>query len=146
MNELAVRIVKLEPLRVASFHGFGPSPEHLAAQKLAAWAGPRGYLADPRTASHLRLQQPEPFARQPELRLRVLDRSSAPEVEADGGGAHPGVPGRPVRGHALPGGRGASARPGAGSSQWLTDSATGTRSISGWRSTSTRRSPRRARS
>ena len=46
MNELAVRIVKLEPLHVASFHGFGPSPEHLAAQKLAAWAGPRGYLAD----------------------------------------------------------------------------------------------------
>ncbi len=47
MNDLAVRIVKLEPLRVASFHGFGPSPEHLAAEKLAAWAGPRGYLADP---------------------------------------------------------------------------------------------------
>ncbi len=47
MNELAVRIVKLEPLRVASFHGFGPNPEHLAGQKLIAWAGPRGYLAEP---------------------------------------------------------------------------------------------------
>jgi len=46
MNELAVRIVKLDPLHVASFHGFGPNPEHLAAQQLAAWAGPRGYLAD----------------------------------------------------------------------------------------------------
>lgn len=47
MSALTVRIVQLEPLRVASFHGFGPSPEHLAATKLAAWAGPRGYLADP---------------------------------------------------------------------------------------------------
>lgn len=46
MNDLTVRIVMLEPLRVASFHGFGPNPEHLAAEKLAAWAGPRGYLAD----------------------------------------------------------------------------------------------------
>ncbi len=47
MNELAVRIVKLEPLRVASFHGFGPNPETLAGQKLTAWAGPRGCLAEP---------------------------------------------------------------------------------------------------
>lgn len=46
MSELAVRIVKLAPLRVVSFHGFGPNPEHLGAEKLAAWAGPRGYLAD----------------------------------------------------------------------------------------------------
>ena len=46
MDELAVRIVRLEPMRVASFHGFGSSPEHLAIQKLADWAGPRGYLED----------------------------------------------------------------------------------------------------
>ncbi len=46
MDELAVRIVRLEPMRVASFHGFGPSPEHLAIQKLADWAAPRGYLGD----------------------------------------------------------------------------------------------------
>jgi DNA gyrase inhibitor GyrI len=44
MNELNVRIVKLEPMRVASFHGFGTSPEHEAAKKLIAWAGPRGLL------------------------------------------------------------------------------------------------------
>ena len=46
MNDLTVRIVTLEPLRVASFHGFGPNPEHLAAEKLVAWAGPRGDLTD----------------------------------------------------------------------------------------------------
>ena len=46
MDEFAVRIVRLEPMRVACFHGFGPSPEHLAIQKLADWAAPRGYLED----------------------------------------------------------------------------------------------------
>lgn len=44
MEQIAVRIVKLEPLHVVSFHGFGPSPEDLAWQQLAAWAKPRGLL------------------------------------------------------------------------------------------------------
>lgn len=44
MEPIAVRIVKLEPLRVVRFHGFGPSPENLAWQQLAAWAEPRGLL------------------------------------------------------------------------------------------------------
>jgi len=44
MEQIAVRIVKLEPLRVVSFHGFGPGPEELAWQQLAAWAEPRGLL------------------------------------------------------------------------------------------------------
>jgi DNA gyrase inhibitor GyrI len=65
MNELAVRIVKLEPLRVASFHGFGPSPERLAAQKLAAWAGPRGYLADPARHRVFGFNNPNPSAGSP---------------------------------------------------------------------------------
>jgi DNA gyrase inhibitor GyrI len=46
MSEFPVRIVKLEPLRVASVHGFGPSPEEEAWQKLVAWAKPKGYLDD----------------------------------------------------------------------------------------------------
>ncbi len=44
MSKFEVRIVKLEPLRVASFHGFGEGPEELAWQKLALWAEPRGLL------------------------------------------------------------------------------------------------------
>ena len=44
MNELNVRVVRLEPMRVASFHGFGTSPEHEAAKRLIAWAEPRGLL------------------------------------------------------------------------------------------------------
>jgi len=44
MNENNIRIVQLEPLRVARFHGFGEGPEMLAWQKLEDWAKPRGLL------------------------------------------------------------------------------------------------------
>lgn len=44
MRKPDVRIVELEPLRVASFYGFGSSPELEAWAKLTAWAGPRGLL------------------------------------------------------------------------------------------------------
>jgi DNA gyrase inhibitor GyrI len=44
MSELDVRIVKLEPIRVASFHAFSATPEHDAIRKLIAWAQPRGML------------------------------------------------------------------------------------------------------
>lgn len=37
-----VRIVRLEPLRVICFNGFGPNPEELAWNKLKAWATARG--------------------------------------------------------------------------------------------------------
>ena len=44
MNANEVRIVQLEPLRAARFHGYGESPEDLAWEKLAAWAEPKGLL------------------------------------------------------------------------------------------------------
>ena len=44
MTELDVRIIKLEPIRVASFYGFGASPEIEAMEKLIAWAKPKGWL------------------------------------------------------------------------------------------------------
>jgi DNA gyrase inhibitor GyrI len=37
MNELQVRIVQLEPMRVICFNGFGESPEGLALEKCSAW-------------------------------------------------------------------------------------------------------------
>jgi len=46
MRDPAIRIVQLEPARVASAWAFGPSPERLAWQKLAAWAQSRGLLAE----------------------------------------------------------------------------------------------------
>lgn len=42
MNELEVKIVRLEAMRVATFHAFGASPEIPAGEKLAAWARQRG--------------------------------------------------------------------------------------------------------
>jgi hypothetical protein len=42
MSELEIRIVELEPMRVASVYGFGESPELQAWEKLIAWAGPKG--------------------------------------------------------------------------------------------------------
>lgn len=46
MSELKVRIVKLEPTRVASVYGFGESPEGEVWEKLVAWAEPKGLLDD----------------------------------------------------------------------------------------------------
>ena len=37
MSEIDVRIVRLEPMRVAVAHGFGPGPEGVAWEKLLAW-------------------------------------------------------------------------------------------------------------
>jgi len=42
MSEQEVRIVKLEPLRVASAYGFGESPEIVAWDRLFAWAKQNG--------------------------------------------------------------------------------------------------------
>ena len=44
MGELDVRIVKLEPMRVASAYGFGTSPEEEAWGKLLAWARAKDLL------------------------------------------------------------------------------------------------------
>ncbi len=38
MSELDVKIVKLEPLRVICFNGYGEGPEGVALDKLFAWA------------------------------------------------------------------------------------------------------------
>jgi DNA gyrase inhibitor GyrI len=46
MDELNVRIERLEPMRIASVQAIGESPEPEAWQKLRAWAEPRGLLED----------------------------------------------------------------------------------------------------
>ena len=42
MSELDVKIVKLEPMRVICFNGFGEGPEGVALDKLFAWARAHG--------------------------------------------------------------------------------------------------------
>jgi DNA gyrase inhibitor GyrI len=46
MNDMAVRIVELEPMRVAGVRVMGESPEQEAWKQLCAWAEPRGLLED----------------------------------------------------------------------------------------------------
>jgi len=46
MSDLDVRIVKLEPMRVASVRAVSESPEVDAWGKLRAWAEPKGFLQD----------------------------------------------------------------------------------------------------
>jgi AraC family transcriptional regulator len=44
MEELQVRILRLDPMRVATVHAFGESPELAAWDRLITWAQPRGLL------------------------------------------------------------------------------------------------------
>ena len=46
MSELEVRIVELEPMRVACAHGYGKSPEELATEKMLAFMEARGITFD----------------------------------------------------------------------------------------------------
>ena len=73
MEALNVRIVRLDPMRVASAYGFGPSPEEIAWQTLLDWAKAGGLLDVDPCAALFRVQQPQPVGRQPELRLRAVD-------------------------------------------------------------------------
>ena len=55
-----VRIVDLEPMRVASFHAFSSSPEGDAWRKLEAWAGSKGYIEGPARRRIFGFNNPNP--------------------------------------------------------------------------------------
>jgi DNA gyrase inhibitor GyrI len=46
MSDLEVRIVQMEPMRVASAHGFGESPEEQATEKMLAFMESKGLKFD----------------------------------------------------------------------------------------------------
>jgi len=46
MSELEVRIVQLEPMRVAYALGFGPRPEEIAWSRILAYGKAKGLLDD----------------------------------------------------------------------------------------------------
>jgi len=83
MSKLDVRIVKLEPMRVASIWGFGESPEGEVWEKLEAWARPKGLLDDPEKHPIFGFNNPSPSAGSPnygyELWIVV-----GPDVEPEG--------------------------------------------------------------
>jgi DNA gyrase inhibitor GyrI len=65
MDELEVRFERLPERRVASVHGFGRQPEDAAWNKLVAWAGPRGLLADPEKHRIYGFNNPDPMPGSP---------------------------------------------------------------------------------
>lgn len=65
MTESLVRIVRLEPMRVASFHAFSASPEGEAWQKLIDWAKPLGLLREPKSHRVFGFNNPSPSAGSP---------------------------------------------------------------------------------
>jgi DNA gyrase inhibitor GyrI len=65
MSEMNVRIVRLEPMRVACGSGFGTGPESQAWDRLKAWMDQRGMLADLRGRRFFGFNNPNPSAGSP---------------------------------------------------------------------------------
>ena len=83
MTELDVKIVKLEPMRVASAYGFGPSPELVARDKLIAWAKPKGLLDNPEEHRIFGFNNPNPSHGSPNYGYEFWI-TVGPEVEPEG--------------------------------------------------------------
>ena len=86
MSEYEVRIVKLEPIHVASLHGFGKEPENQAWEKLVTWAKPKGYLDDLKTHRIFGFNNPNPSPGSPNYGYEfwmVVDQDEKPENEVE---------------------------------------------------------------
>lgn len=82
MDQLEVRIVRLEAMRVLSFHAFGASPEDAAWKKLEAWAKPRGYLDQPETHRIFGFNNPDPSEGSPNYGYEYW-KQVGPEEQGD---------------------------------------------------------------
>jgi len=80
VNEIDVRIVNLEPMRVASIWGFGQEPETIAFAKLENWAGPRGIRDDPQNHRIFGFNNPDPHPGSPNYGYEIWVEVG-PEVE-----------------------------------------------------------------
>ncbi len=83
-----VRIVRLEPLHVASFYGFSQEPEQLAWRKLTAWAKPRGFLDNAALKQHriFGFNNPTPSPGSPNYGYElwmVVAQETAPDSEME---------------------------------------------------------------
>lgn len=82
MSTLHVEIVRLEPMRVAAFYGFGAEPEHAAVTKLLAWAQPRGLLDGGVAHRVFGFNNPSPGAGSPHYGYEFWLELPGSEVEA----------------------------------------------------------------
>ncbi len=81
MRELDVKIVEMGPMRVASAHGFGESPEALAWEKILAFAGAKGLDTD--EIRFFGFNNPNPSPGSPNYGYEQW-MTVGPEVEAEG--------------------------------------------------------------
>lgn len=84
MNELEVKIVRLEPLRVAYALGYSESPEGDAFDQMMAWAKPRGMLEDPVKHRWFGFNNPNPSPGSPKYGYEVwvtVGEDAEPEDE-----------------------------------------------------------------
>ena len=81
MSDLEVRIVTLEPMRVASSYGFGASPEGLAFEKIEAFAAANNLLQEGKLTHTYGFNHPDPSPGSPnygyEVWLPVNDEVAA---------------------------------------------------------------------
>lgn len=81
MSELEVRIVQMEPMRVASAHGFGTNPEEQAWDKILAFAKAQGL--DTEQARFFGFNNPNPSPGSPNYGYEQWI-TVGPHVEASG--------------------------------------------------------------
>ena len=83
MSEFDIRLVRLEKLRVACVHGFGTQPELQAWEKMADFAGARGYLNDPSLHRIFGFNNPDPTPGSPNYGYELWITVD-PDVAAEG--------------------------------------------------------------
>jgi AraC family transcriptional regulator len=71
MSEMDVRIVRLEPMRVAAVLGFGESPENLAWDKMTTWLNATRLLDDGQSHRFFGFNNPSPSAGSPNYGYEV---------------------------------------------------------------------------
>jgi DNA gyrase inhibitor GyrI len=96
MSEIEVRVVKLESFQVASFLGFGESPEELAWQQLLPWAKKKGLLENLEKHRLFGFNNPDPSPGSPNYGYEVwiviepgdVSKDEDVEVKTFGGGLY----------------------------------------------------------
>ena len=83
MSELEVRIVRLEPMRVAYALGFGEHPEMQAWTLILTWARPKGLLDGPPAHRFFGFNNPDPAPGSPNYGYEQWI-TVGPEVQGDG--------------------------------------------------------------
>jgi DNA gyrase inhibitor GyrI len=81
MSELEVRIVQMEPMCVAAVHGFGPSPEGQAADKMLSFMASKGLKFE--DVRWFGFDNPSPSPRSPNYGYDVWVTVN-PDVEGEG--------------------------------------------------------------